>query len=363
MEWSCPNCGTKNPGLVKTCRACGNPQPENVQFEQAQAADLLKDEQKIAAAQAGADVHCPYCGTRNPATATQCSQCGGDLMDGAKRTSGQVLGAFGTPGAPVPTLKCPSCGVDNPGVRANCQSCGAMLRQPAAKPAPSAKNPSGAATKATGQKNPVGVFRPWMALPIIGFLLMCCLVIGIVFLRTETVTGTVSKLAWQRSVEIEARRDVNRSDWRDEIPSDGKVKSCSEKLYDTVSDPVAGAKEVCGTPYTVDTGSGAGKVVQDCQYEIYKDYCEYTVKDWTVVDTAVARGADLNPFWPQFQLNSGEREGSRQESYTVYFETTDGVKEYSVDDPVTFAMFEPDSQWSLQVNALGGVNSVAPLVP
>jgi hypothetical protein len=207
------------------------------------------------------------------------------------------------------------------------------------------------------------MFRPWMAIPVIGFLLMCCLVIGFFFLRTESVTGTVSDVAWERSIEIEALRDVTRSDWEDEIPSDGRVKSCSQKLYDTVSEPVAGAKEVCGTPYTVDTGTGAGQVVQDCQYEVYKDYCEYTVKDWTVIDKAVERGNDLKPFWPQVQYGQNEREGARTETYSVFFDADGGVKQYSVEDVATFSMFELGSQWSLEVNALGGVNNVAPLYP
>src|SRR5258707_1924805 len=93
LEWTCPNCGNKNPGMVKTCKACGSPQPENVQFGVAEQAELLKDAQKIAQSQKGADIHCPFCGTRNPADARSCSQCGGDLTGGAQRVSGTVIGA------------------------------------------------------------------------------------------------------------------------------------------------------------------------------------------------------------------------------------------------------------------------------
>ncbi len=39
-------------------------------------------------ASAGADIHCGFCGTRNPATATICSQCGADLKEGKARQAG-----------------------------------------------------------------------------------------------------------------------------------------------------------------------------------------------------------------------------------------------------------------------------------
>jgi hypothetical protein len=40
---------------------------------------MVTDEKAVQAAQAGADIHCAFCGTRNPATAKVCSQCGADL--------------------------------------------------------------------------------------------------------------------------------------------------------------------------------------------------------------------------------------------------------------------------------------------
>ena len=82
LEWVCPNCEGRNPGAVKTCQQCGAPQPENVQFQRASNEKIITDEKSVAAAKAGADIHCGFCGTRNPATATVCSQCGADLKEG-----------------------------------------------------------------------------------------------------------------------------------------------------------------------------------------------------------------------------------------------------------------------------------------
>ena len=33
LEWTCPNCKTRNPGLTKTCQSCGSPQPADVEFQ------------------------------------------------------------------------------------------------------------------------------------------------------------------------------------------------------------------------------------------------------------------------------------------------------------------------------------------
>src|SRR6185369_5970429 len=67
------------------CENCGSPQPENVQFELPSEQKLVTDEAALKAAQEGPDIHCPFCGTRNPASAKTCSQCGGDLTGGKAR--------------------------------------------------------------------------------------------------------------------------------------------------------------------------------------------------------------------------------------------------------------------------------------
>ena len=82
LIWICPNCQTRNPGTEKTCVTCGSPQPIDVSFIQADREDLINKEEDILRAKRGADIHCPYCGTRNAADAKICSQCGGDLTGG-----------------------------------------------------------------------------------------------------------------------------------------------------------------------------------------------------------------------------------------------------------------------------------------
>ena len=64
LEWTCPNCNSRNPGGVKSCQNCGAPQPENVQFERTADEKLITDEKEIKAAAAGPDIYCGFCGTR-----------------------------------------------------------------------------------------------------------------------------------------------------------------------------------------------------------------------------------------------------------------------------------------------------------
>ncbi|MFZ1401388.1 MAG: zinc finger protein, partial [Candidatus Promineifilaceae bacterium] len=123
LEWECPSCGTRNKGVDKMCRSCGAAQPDDVQFEQVAQEALIQDEKLIAQAKAGPDVHCPFCGTRNPATADQCSQCLADLSDAKAREAGQMVGAHQK--SAVPDVACSFCGAMNAGTALHCVHCGA----------------------------------------------------------------------------------------------------------------------------------------------------------------------------------------------------------------------------------------------
>ncbi len=351
LEWTCPNCGAKNPGISKVCQACGAPQPEAVQFEKRQNAELLHDEAKIASARKGADVHCPYCGARNAADAVVCAQCGGDLTDGQRRVAGQVIGAFAATSQPLAPIKCPSCGTENPAANQNCSACGAAL-----KPGP--VPPSVTAKPAAGAKSPARV-KPWIWIPILAFFLLCCGVGAFLLLRTDSRVGVVQDATWERSIAIEALRDVTREAWRDELPQGAQPLSCSQELRQTSQEPVANAREVCGEAYTRDLGNGAAEVVQDCVYEVYDDYCKYTAEEWQNVDSAVAQGRDLNPYWPQVQVAAKQREGARTEKYLVYFQTDSGVLEFTTDDEALFLQLQPGTEWQLKVNGLGAIVSVS----
>jgi hypothetical protein len=126
------------------------------------------------------------------------------------------------------------------------------------------------------------------------------------------------------------------------------------------SEPVPNAEEVCGTPYNVDTGGGYAEVVQDCEYHVYDEYCSYTVMEWQSVDAATLSGYDFNPRWPDPDVAAEERLGEYSETYTVYFDTTDGDYVYSMGDFEEFQQFQIGSEWTLEINTFGSVVSVSP---
>jgi ribosomal protein L40E len=350
LHWTCPNCGNNVPGTEETCLTCGSPQPEDVQFHQAERQELITDEEKIARAKAGADIHCAYCGTRNPADATSCSQCKADLSEGAQREAGRVVGAFKT--GPVEQIQCPHCGAENPDTALTCSQCSGSLKiHEEPEPEIKAKAKAAKAKPKRGSMIVIGAFAVIICIAVAVFAFLS--------LRTTELTGTVEDVRWERSIPIEAFIPVEKSDWWDEIPNEGQIISCDEDVRSIEDSPAANSVEVCGTPYTMDTGSGVGEVVQDCEYHVYDDYCTYSIEEWSVIEFATTSGNDLFPSWPDPVLTMDERLGeTRTETYACIFEADGELYTYEVDDLAEFQDCQIGSSWKLNVNTFGAVLSI-----
>jgi DNA-directed RNA polymerase subunit RPC12/RpoP len=346
MEWTCPTCGNRNPGLTKKCTTCGTAQPENVQFEQATQDVLITDQAVIAQAQAGPDVHCPYCGTRNTAGAPKCKQCGGDLTGAKARESGRVVG--GMRKEPAPPVKCPACATENPATALKCANCGAALAKPPAA-APAAARPA-------------PKMNPMILIAVGAIALVLCVVLFVVLGsgrgKTEQVAGTVSDVQWRRVIALQALMPITLQDWRDNIASDAQIGRCEDRLYQTVDEPAPDSVEVCGTPYVLDTGTGVGEVQQDCQYEVYREYCQYTSLGWQAIAPIVLAGSDFNPQWPAERLGEEQRESGRSEEYVVTFQTENGPAQLTVSSLEQFQRFAEGSEWMLEVDGRGRVVGV-----
>lgn len=346
LYWKCSSCGNENLGSHAYCTSCGSPQPKNVEFHQGAKQQLLTDAEKIRRAKAGADIHCGFCGTRNPVGAAKCAQCGAELKEGSQRASGRVVGAF-SEGAIAP-VKCANCGTMNAGTRLKCGNCGAALSH-------------GASPKAAA---------PVVAKPIDrnvlfiagGVLLLICAAIYFLFMRASAIVGTVTEAQWTRSVVIEAFGPVQLEDWADELPADARNVSCSEEVSVVQSEPPASGRyeEVCGTPYNVDTGGGFAEVVQDCEYQVYEDYCSYTVDAWAPVSTVELGGIGLNAQWPSPALSSNQRLAEQTGSYQCVFDANGAEYTYTTESFEQFAQCQLGSQWNLEVNALGAIVSITP---
>jgi DNA-directed RNA polymerase subunit RPC12/RpoP len=355
LRWTCPNCSGMNPGRVRVCSNCGAPMPQNVKFEQSARQELITGEEIAAEAKAGPDIHCPYCGTRNPGGTQVCSQCGGDLSEAALREAGQVVGAFSVGAATM--IKCPTCGAENPDTALNCAQCGSSLKVETPQPV----SPVGPAASAPRKTSPL----LWVGIAA-AVLVICGGIFFFIYLstRTDASTGIVSTARWERSIPIEALVPVEYSDWQDQIPPDAVVGSCSEDLRAVQDEPAPQAVEVCGTPYTIDTGSGLGQVVQDCEYEIYDTRCSYSVQEWRQVDVQTLSGTDLQPVWPEPLLEGEERLGSqREEKYYISFSSGGETYIYTTTDFNLFQQTRPGSEWTLNINSFGNLVSVEPFSP
>ncbi|MBN1994800.1 MAG: zinc ribbon domain-containing protein [Anaerolineae bacterium] len=349
-EWTCPNCQTRNPGPQKTCTSCGMPQPDDVQFEQAAQEEIIKNEAEIAKAKAGPDIHCYYCGSRNPAGAATCSQCGADLREGKARDKGRILGARRT--GPAPKITCSACGAENEANAPKCAQCGAPLTRP---------EPEARAVPAKPLRRPQN--RLWAVIAG-GVALLCCLAAIVFFIlsaRTSDINGTVQDVSWTRTIAIEALQPVEHADWRDSIPAEAIVGVCTQKVHHTQDNPAPNAKEVCGTPYSVDKGSGYAEVVQDCEYEVYEEWCKYTVDEWQKVDEVSLGGNNRNPQWPaEPVLSRNQRPGERVEQYKIIFNTEQGQYTYTTSSETEFQRYDLGSRWILKVNTFNAVMDTEP---
>lgn len=319
LIWECAFCSTQNPGPIKSCTGCGAPQPDDVEFLKVDADrfNFIKDEALIRMAKAGADIHCPFCGTRNRAATELCKKCGGELgMGGKARQSGGRVRTVAE----------------------------ARERTPAA----------------TDESKPKKKVSPLVPIGILVFLVACVVGVFLLFFRTTDVTASVTGVEWERSVAIEAYSSVTDRDWRDEVPDGATIRTCTMEYRLTADSPQPNATEVCGEPYVEDTGTGVGEVVQDCEYQVYDDYCEFTYMDWVEVETVTSSGSDLSPAWPSISLEPDQREGEREERYRIHFEGGGSTYTYSTSNETLFTSALPGSSWRLQINQLGGVQGIQP---
>jgi hypothetical protein len=308
---------------------------------------LLTEEADIRKIKAGPDVHCPYCHARNPADGEFCGACGGGLADAEARESGHIIGALRAERGLE--KECPHCGTLNSVSSLECSGCGGSL--------PARREESG--EKASPSTSSKGL--PKLA----GFGCLAIVLIGAAIflfslLSKDEMIGIVQGVEWTHTVPILEQALTEQEDWFEQIPAEAEIIRCQEEVRGVSEEPVAGAIEVCGTPYTIDEGSGYGEVVQDCTYEVYDDYCVYTVLDWVIVDEVVVSDTDLNPYWPELSLDFDQQAGEGQSEYFVTFQTDEGIYRYTPDDALEFSEYWPGSSWVLEVNRLGGVLVIEP---
>jgi hypothetical protein len=187
-----------------------------------------------------------------------------------------------------------------------------------------------------------------------------CIVLLMLLLNTDEITASVTDVAWERMIAVEEYTTVTRNDWLDEIPANADVQSCRLSYRYTSEQPQPNSTEVCSEETVEDTGTGVGEVVVECVYEVYDDYCEYTIMDWVLVENVTTSGDDLDPYWPDPNLTIDQRFGEQSESYVIILSGDGDTYRYSTSDVDLFLKAQPGSRWQLEVNQLGGVQSIEP---
>jgi len=354
LEWTCPRCQARNPGAVKSCATCGAPQPADVKFETPAQAEVVErgseEAEAIASAvAAGADIYCPFCGTRNKADATACVQCHAPLTDGKAREAGENLGAINT--APLPDILCNVCGAKNAGAAKICKQCGSPLRRRDDKQTPGAPAPL---PKPEGG----GVALWWF----VGGALLLIAVIGLFAWfgsRTESHRAVAQEARWVRTITVAGLVPVTRTAWQDQLPAGADVDSCQSVLRYTSDEPVAGSREVCGAPYAVDTGTGYGEVVQDCEYQVYDQQCRYQTLQWMPIDTLQSSGVGFTPQWPTVGITPDRRIADQREEYLCTVDVRGERYSFSL-PPDQYSLCQVGSNWNIAVNAFGSLVKAEP---
>lgn len=240
---------------------------------------------------------------------------------------------------------CPNCKTENPANAQICSKCGAPL------------NAAVKTVEVPKKGFPLGC--------IIGIVVAILAVIGIIAAisigsQEKGLTGTLSGANWERVIEVQQFGPVQKDDWQDQIPSGAEIGQCSDKVRSTSDEQVPNSKEVCGAPYKVDKGNGVAEVVQDCQYEVYNSYCDYTVDEWHAGENLVASGSGMGAAWPEINLSSQQREGDRTERYTLHF-TADGKDyNYQTNDFSIYQQAQPGTRWKITVNGFGSIVGLEP---
>jgi hypothetical protein len=200
---------------------------------------------------------------------------------------------------------------------------------------------------------------------IVGAVLLvigCIAVLAFLIFGGDDVTSTVDGFEWERTIPIESFQTVTEEGW--DLPSGARILSEREEKHhdEEVLDHVITREEVCGK---IDQGDGffVDKIctIEEPVYRteaVYQPYYIYEIDKWIVVRTAQEGAGDHSPFWPRADLSNGEREGEREESYTIIFRDAEGEIRKHTLDLDEWEQFELKQEVVLKLNALGGITDI-----
>ena len=332
MLWDCPYCGTKKLLGVdhRHCPSCGATQDPELRY-------FPSDEDKVAVEDhefTGADCNCGACGTANSAKAAHCVNCGSSLDDAkAVRKRGDKVSAGEFEGETAADAK------------ADFQA---------------QKTPTPSEPPAGKKRGKLGCAIGCVLLAVV----LAVVVVLVAVLWKKPTAVEVTGHSWERTIDIEEYRAVSESEWCDDKPSGAYSVSRKNKVR---SQKKVEDGEDCVTR-KVDKGDGTFTEKKECtpryrEEPVYDEWCSYTVDRWTKDRTASASGSSLadTPAWPSVKLaktgtcKGCEREGAKQETYTVHFASSSDGKAHECDfGQQQWATYPMGSLWQSKAGVLTG---------
>lgn len=302
--WDCPSCNKKgNLGPHTQCAQCGRPRGPNIPFYTDDSAPVIEDPELVARARAGADWKCKFCGTDNRAGQMHCNNCGAG-PDGSTQRK-ETFTAIAAPPAPKSNLK--------------------------------------------------------LILGIVGAVIAALgLVVYFAFIRTKPMEVTVTEVSWVKSRDVLKDEVVEKSDWKDSVPSDAKqVRSETKKRTKTVQD---GTKKV--KTGKKDLGNGMFEDVYKeepnmVQKEVDDTWVTYKVTETKTVRTVKSETTDgEEPADPKKDAKlDGDERLSDLASYASFTLKDKSGKTYThrIDDPAAIGKFKKGESYIAEINGVGSV--------
>lgn len=350
--WDCAHCDTKGiGGLTKTCPNCGNPQAKDVKFYLKTGTKKYLEPEIAEDYGKGADWVCAFCGSYNRYNATSCKNCGAAKADAEEDYFGRKVKVIPEEDYNLeeyePDEEPSSPSYEEEDRRDNT---GSYDTSDYISSNTCNKEDETYLSKAQSFFSNVN-FKAILGIAGGIAATIALIVILISIFTPKNYDAQISDKTWNRSVTIQELRTLKEDDW--DVPAGGRVyderkeiRTYDHKIdhYDTEEYQVS-RQEFDHYDYEyVDNGDGTFTekktpvyvTVYDTKYRkvpVYVDIPVYDIKYYYKIDrwcydrTAKSSGKTDNPYWPEFNLASKERESGRNETYTVYFKVDE--KTYS----------------------------------
>jgi len=222
--------------------------------------------------------HCPECGAKqNPDKRYFPKEGEAQRIDGHKYEGSD--------------RSCGSCNAPQSAKAHNCTHCGAPL---------------------DGSREVQGVAAPvappvrkqrrwWLVVLIVALIGLAIFGIWYRFIRKQSATMTVTAHRWERVIPIEEFGDAGEQAWREQVPSDARLVTCTKKQRS--SRQIEDGEE-CRTEKQ-DKKDGTFEVVKKCKPKyrsepVEDDFCSFRVQRWKELPAAAVRssGTGLQPTSP-----------------------------------------------------------------